>query len=75
MIEGIILCFSKCRSKAHIWCLANDAPLCLAYREDFPALWDSLEIGTPVKVYARSTGALLRAVDLRLHCLADTFCA
>ncbi len=70
MIEGVILCFSPCERMAHIWCSTNDAPLCLAYRDDFPQLWEALQIGSCVRLSMQENGVLLRATKMELRSFA-----
>ena len=69
MIEGVVLFFSPCGRMAHIWCVLNEVPLCIAYREDFPTLWKQLQIGSRVQLRARPMGALMRAFEMRLFAM------
>ncbi|WP_299843588.1 hypothetical protein [uncultured Roseovarius sp.] len=54
---------------AHIWCVLNEVPLCLAYREDFPKLWRKLQIGSRVQLRSKPVGNLMRACELRLFAM------
>ena len=74
MIEGVVLFFSPCGRMAHIWCVLNEVPLCLAYREDFPKLWHRLQTGTRVQLRARPVGALMRAFELKLFSMEAAGC-
>ncbi len=67
MIEGVVLFFSPGRRVAHIWCVLNEVPLCVAYRDDFPKLWRDLQVGSRVQLKVSPFGALMRAFELRLR--------
>ena len=66
MIEGVVLFFSPGGRVAHIWCVLSEVPLCVAYREDFPKLWRTLQVGSRVQLRARPFGELMRAFELKL---------
>ena len=69
MIDGVVLFFSPGRKIAHIWCVLNEVPLCVAYREDFPKLWSELQEGSRVQSRVKPFGDLMRAFDLKLWAL------
>ena len=66
MTEGVVLFFTQSGRIAHIWCVLSEVPLCLAYRDDFPNLWNKLQVGTRVRLKLRPKGPLMRAVELTL---------
>ena len=74
MIEGVVLFFSPCGGMAHIWCVMDEVPLCMAYREDFPGLWRSLQVGTRVQLRARPVGKLMRAFEMKLFSIQAAGC-
>ena len=67
MIHGVVLYFSPCGKVAHFWCVLNDAPLCVAYEEDFPDQWPALQIGTRVELRIEPDGDLMRVSDLKFQ--------
>ncbi len=69
MIEGVVLYFSPCGAAAHIWCVLSESPLCIAYCEDFPELWGSLQVGSRVQLRVKPMGALMRVFEMRLFAL------
>lgn len=65
MHTGVVLFFSACNSKALIWC--DDpacAPLCQAYKADFPAIWPKLDVGIMVHMSIHRSETVARCITL-----------
>ncbi|MEM7075710.1 MAG: hypothetical protein AAGA28_12350 [Pseudomonadota bacterium] len=64
---GTVLFFSSKGRQAHIWCVEGTSPLCIAFRPDFPDIWEDLSVGSVVMVDTQDAGVVLRVTEMAVR--------